>query len=69
MSELDPDQEKIHEGTEALREIAEEVEREREETGRSDLDGPQKPNERMMSDAAALFEDNPDVEADTREDH
>ncbi len=69
MGELEEDQEKIHEGTEALQEIAEEVEAEREQSGRSDIDAPDKPEERMMSDAAAHSEENPDIEAESREDH
>ncbi len=69
MGESEEDQEKVHEGTAALQEIAEEVEAERERSGRSDIDGPDKPEERMMSDAAAISEENPDIEAESREDH
>ncbi len=69
MGELDEDQENLHEDTETLQDIAAEVEREREDQGRSDVDGPDKPEERMMSDAAALSEDNPDIDAESREDH
>jgi hypothetical protein len=69
MSELDQDPEKIHEGTEALKDLAEDVGREREERGRSDLDPVPKSDEQLMSDAAAYFEDNPDIDAENGENH
>ncbi len=69
MSESEADEQKIHEGTEALQNIADEVEREREKDGKSDFDGPEKPDEQLMSDAAAHSDENPDIDAETREDH
>ncbi len=59
----------LTEGTETLQDIADEVEREREERGRSEFDAPDKPDEQAMSDAAAMSEDNPDIDAESREDH
>ncbi|WP_291382722.1 hypothetical protein [Demequina sp.] len=69
MSESDRENQEVHEGTETLLNIADEVERERERRGRSEFDGPDEPEEQAMSDAAAFSEDNPDIDADTREDH
>ncbi|WP_291377537.1 hypothetical protein [Demequina sp.] len=59
----------VTEGTQTLEDIAEEVEREREERGRSEFEEPAKPDEQLMSDAAAMSEDNPDIDAESREDH
>ncbi|MCB2411866.1 hypothetical protein LGT39_03245 [Demequina sp. TTPB684] len=59
----------VSEGTEALQQIAEEVEREREERGGSEFDPPAKPDEQLMADEAAHSADNPDLDEDTREDH
>ncbi len=69
MSESESEEQKFQEGTEALQEIADEVEAEREQSGRSDIDAPDIPEEQAMSDAAAHSEDNPDIDAESREDH
>lgn len=69
MNESEQEEQKIHEGTEALQNIADEVERERQQRGRTDFDAPDEAPERAMADAAAHSEDNPDVDADSREDH
>jgi len=66
--ELQDDQ-KVHEGTQALVDIANEVETEREDHGRSDVDAADESEGRAMSDEAAFSEDDPDGAADTREDH
>lgn len=65
----DKDDKDVSEGTETLKDIADEVESEREERGRSEFDAPVKPDEQLMSDAAAMFEDNPDLDAETHGDH
>ena len=73
MSESAPlnDEQKFDEGTKALHEIAEEVERERAERGRASVDGApvRTAEEQAMADAAATSEDSHDVDNDTREDH
>ena len=73
MSESAPlnDEQKLREGTETLQQLAEEVERERAEHGRSGLDGARLDvsDEQAMADAAATSADNPDVDNETREDH
>lgn len=73
MSESAPlnDERDFHEGTKALHEIAEEVERERAERGRSSVDGApaRTAEEQAMADAAATSEDSHDLDNDTREDH
>ncbi len=69
MKESGQSQEEVHEGTEALQKVADDVERERAERGRTDFDAPDIPEEQAMADAAAHSEDNPDVEAESREDH
>lgn len=69
MNESMKDDKEIHEGTEALQNIAEEVERERAERGRTDFDVPDLPDEQAMAEAAAHSEENPDVADESREDH
>ena len=69
MNESEQEDQKIHEGTEALVDIAKDVEREREKRGRSEFEQPAKPDEQLMADAAAVSEDNPDIDAENREDH
>lgn len=69
MNESTHDDEAVHKGTEALQHIADEVERERAERGRTEFDAPDMPDEQAMAEAAAHSEDNPDVEAESREDH
>ncbi len=69
MNESKNDDEEVSEGTEALQQIADEVEREREERGRSEFEAPAKPDEQLMADEAAVSADNPDIDAESREDH
>ena len=57
------DDKEVREGTEALQQIADDVEREREERGRSEFQAPAKPDEQLISDTAAVSEDNPDIDA------
>lgn len=62
------DEQKLHEGTETLQQIAEDVERERAQRGGSEFDEQPEPDERAIADASAVSEDNPDVANPTRED-
>ena len=69
MNDSEEEKQEIHEGTEALQNIADDVERERGKDGTSEFDEPEKPEEQLMSDAAAHSEENPDIDAETSEDH
>lgn len=69
MNESMKDDKEVHKGTEALQHIADEVERERAERGRTDFDVPDLPDEQAMAEAAAHSEENPDVADESREDH
>lgn len=69
MNESTHDDKEVHEGTEALQHIADEVERERAERGRTDFDVPDIPEEQAMANAAAHSEENPDAADESREDH
>ncbi len=69
MDESKENEERMHTDTEVLQEIAAEAERDRASRGHSEFEAPEEPEERLMSDAAAFSDENPDVDADTREDH
>ncbi|NYI42193.1 hypothetical protein [Demequina lutea] len=60
---------KVHEGTQALVDIANEVGTERAKYGHTEFEAIDESVGRAMSDEAAFSEDDPDGAADTREDH
>lgn len=63
------DEQKLHEGTETLQQIAEDVERERQEKGHSEFDETTTSDEQAIANASASSEENPDVVNEQREDH